>query len=108
MFDNTSDISVAKNPVFHNRMRHLERRPHLPRDYVEKGNIKMRYIDTERQLADIFIKPLDVTCFASLRGQGGLGVCVTPTFHKLAVNLSKLHYDCTAWHHIFMDFQNSP
>jgi hypothetical protein len=32
----------------------------------------MKYIDTERQLADIFIKPLDATHFASLRG--GLGV----------------------------------
>jgi hypothetical protein len=28
----------------------------------------MRYIETERQLADIFIKPLDATRFASLRG----------------------------------------
>jgi hypothetical protein len=28
----------------------------------------MKYIDTERQLADIFTKPLYVTHFASLRG----------------------------------------
>jgi hypothetical protein len=34
----------------------------------------MRYIKTERQLPDIFTKPLDVTRFASLLG-GGLGVC---------------------------------
>jgi hypothetical protein len=31
----------------------------------------MRYIDTERQLADIFIKPLDSSRFADLR-RGGL------------------------------------
>jgi hypothetical protein len=59
MCDNTSAISVAKNPVFHKRMRHLERRHHFLRDHVEKGDIDMRYIDTERQLADIFIKPLN-------------------------------------------------
>jgi hypothetical protein len=29
MCGNTSDISVGKNPVFHKRMRHLERRHHM-------------------------------------------------------------------------------
>jgi hypothetical protein len=36
MCDNTSVISVAKNPVFHKRIRHLERRHHFLRDHVEK------------------------------------------------------------------------
>jgi hypothetical protein len=43
------------------------------RDHVEKGDIEMKYIDTERQLANIFTKPLDVTTFASLHRE--LGVC---------------------------------
>jgi hypothetical protein len=68
MCDNTSVISVAKNPVFHKRMRYLERRHHLLRDHVEKGDIEMRYIDTERHLADIFTKPLDASRLADLRG----------------------------------------
>jgi hypothetical protein len=59
MCDNTSAISVAKNPVFHKKMRHVERRHHFLRNHVEKGDIEMRYIDTETQLADIFTKPLD-------------------------------------------------
>jgi hypothetical protein len=46
--DNISAISVAKNPVFHKRMRHLERRHHFLRDHVEKGDIDVRYIDTGR------------------------------------------------------------
>jgi hypothetical protein len=66
MCDNTSVISVAKNPAFHKRMRHLGRRHHFLRDHVEKGDIEMRYIDTERQLADIFTKPLDASRFANL------------------------------------------
>jgi hypothetical protein len=37
MYDNTSVISIAKNPVFHNIMRHLERRHHFLRDHIEKG-----------------------------------------------------------------------
>jgi hypothetical protein len=68
MCDNTSAISVTKNPVFHKRMRYLERRHHFLRDHVEKGDIEMRYIDTERQLPDIFTKPLDSSQFADLRG----------------------------------------
>jgi hypothetical protein len=31
------------------------------RDHIEKGDIEMKYIDTERQLADIFTKPHDAT-----------------------------------------------
>jgi hypothetical protein len=73
MCDNTSAISVAKNSVFHKKMRHVERRHHLLRDHVEKRDIEMRYIDTERQLADIFTKHIDSSRFADLRG-GGIGV----------------------------------
>jgi hypothetical protein len=68
MCDNTGAISVAKNPVFHKKMRH-----HVLRDHVEKGDIEMRYIDTERQVGDIFTKPLDSSRFADLRGE--IGVC---------------------------------
>jgi hypothetical protein len=31
MCDNTNAISVAKNPVFHKKMRHVERRHHFLR-----------------------------------------------------------------------------
>jgi hypothetical protein len=67
MCDNTSAIYVAKNLVFHKRMRHLEKRHHFLRDHVEKKDTEMRYMDTERQLADIFTKPLNVSQFADLR-----------------------------------------
>jgi hypothetical protein len=73
MCDNTSTISVAKNLVFHKKMRHVEKRHHFLRDHVEKGDIEMRYIDTERQLADIFIKPLDSFRFAELWEE--IGIC---------------------------------
>jgi hypothetical protein len=39
----------------------------------------MRYINTERQLAEIFTKPLDASRFAILwGGGGGIGVCHPP------------------------------
>jgi hypothetical protein len=59
MCNKTSVISVAKNLIFHKRMRHLEKRHHFLRDHIENGDIDMRYRDTERQLTDIFTKLLD-------------------------------------------------
>jgi hypothetical protein len=64
--DNTSAISIAKTLVFHKKMRHVKKRHHFLRDHVEKGDIEMRYIDTERLLADIFTKPLYSSRFADL------------------------------------------
>jgi hypothetical protein len=53
-------------------VKHIKLR-HFLREHVEKGDIEMRYNETEIQLIDIFTKPLDATHFASLGG--GLGVC---------------------------------
>jgi hypothetical protein len=73
MCDNISAISLAKNSIFHKRMKHLKVRHNFLRDHVEKRDIEMRYIDTEKQLADIFTKPLDASHFAALQGE--IGVC---------------------------------
>jgi hypothetical protein len=72
MCDISSAISLAHNPVFHGRAKHIKVRHHFLRDHVEKGDIKMKFID--REVAGcIFTKPLDSSRFASLRGE--LGVC---------------------------------
>jgi hypothetical protein len=73
MCDSSSAICVAHNPVFHVRAKHIKVRHHFLRDHVEKGEIEMKFIDIERQLADIFTKTLDSSHFASLQGE--LGVC---------------------------------
>jgi hypothetical protein len=72
MCDSTSAISVAKNPVLHTKTKHLEVRYHFMRDNVEKGNIDLIHVPTEKQLADILTKPLDQTTFAYLRGRLGV------------------------------------
>jgi hypothetical protein len=73
MCDSSSAICLAQNPVFHGGAKHIKVRYHFLRDHVEKGDILMKYIDIERQLADLFTEPLDATRFASLWGE--LGVC---------------------------------
>jgi hypothetical protein len=72
MCDSTSAISIAKNPVLHSRTKHIEVRYHFLRDNVEKGNIDLIHVPTEKQLADILTKPLYQATFAHL--QGALGV----------------------------------
>jgi hypothetical protein len=59
-------------------VKHIKVRHHFLRDHVEKGDIEMRYIETERQLADILTKPIDSTCVASLRGGRGCLVFANP------------------------------
>jgi hypothetical protein len=66
MCDSSSAICLAKNPAFHGRAKHIKVRHHFLRDHIEKGDIEMRYIETEMQFTDIFTKLLDVTHFASL------------------------------------------
>jgi hypothetical protein len=68
MCDRSSAICLAKILVFHRTVKHIKVRHHLLRDHVEKGDTEMRYIETERQLTDIFTKPFDATHVASLWG----------------------------------------
>ena len=73
LYDSSSAISVAKNPVLHSKTKHIEVHFHFLRDHYEKGDIDLCHIDTQNQLVDIFTKPLDQAQFARLRGK--LGVC---------------------------------
>jgi hypothetical protein len=73
MCDSSSAIYLAHKPIFHGRAKHIKVRHHFLSDHIEKGDIEMKFIDIERQLADIFTKPLDSSHFTPL--QGGLGVC---------------------------------
>jgi hypothetical protein len=66
MCDSTSAISVAKNLVLYSRTKHMEVRYHFLRDNVEKGNIDLIHVPTEKQLADFLTKPLDQATFARL------------------------------------------
>ena len=55
--DNTSAINISKNPVQHSRIKHIEIRHHFIRDHVVKNDIKIEFVNTLHQLANIFTKP---------------------------------------------------
>jgi hypothetical protein len=64
--DGSIAICLGQNPIFHGKVKHIKVRHHFFIEHVENGDIEKKYIEIERQLTDIFIKPLDTTCFASL------------------------------------------
>jgi hypothetical protein len=56
--DNTSAINISKNSILHSRTKHIEIRHHFIRDHVQKGDVRLKFISTDFQWADIFTKPL--------------------------------------------------
>ncbi|KAJ1274997.1 hypothetical protein BS78_05G102800 [Paspalum vaginatum] len=56
--DNQSTIQLCKNPVFHGRSKHIETQFHFIRDCVEGGQVVIRKIHIDDQLADMLTKSL--------------------------------------------------
>ncbi|KAL4573803.1 hypothetical protein LXL04_020621 [Taraxacum kok-saghyz] len=57
--DNTSAISITKNPVQHTKTKHIEIRFHFLRDNAEKGMISIHFVPSPEQLADLLTKAVD-------------------------------------------------
>ncbi|CAN6545947.1 unnamed protein product [Malus baccata var. baccata] len=70
--DNTSAIAMTKNPVFHQRTKHIKRIYHFIKEALQDNTIKLIYCSTEDQIADIFTKALPKERFNYLRGLLGL------------------------------------
>ena len=56
--DNQSYIKLSENPVLHDKSKHIEVRYHYIWDMVEKGAVKLQYLATDEQVADVLTKPL--------------------------------------------------
>ena len=56
--DNQGCIALSENPVMHRRTKHIDIRYHFIRERVESGEVKLCYVPTEQQLADLLTKPL--------------------------------------------------
>lgn len=70
--DNQSAIQLIKNPVFHERNKHIDTRFHYIRRCVEDGKIAVEHIGTTNQLADILTKSLGRIQFQDLRARIGI------------------------------------
>ena len=70
--DNKSAIEISRNPVHHDRTKHIEVRYHFIRKCVEEGKVNLRYVWTEDQLIDSFTKSLRISKFCEFRKEIGL------------------------------------
>ena len=64
--DITSATSLYKNPVQYSKEKHIPIKYHYLTTKVEKKNIKLKYVPTQEQIADIFTKPLSRDVFEYL------------------------------------------
>lgn len=73
LVDKMSAIELSKNPVFHDRSKHIDTRYHYIRDCVDKNVVDVEHVRTIDQLADILTKPLGRVRLAELRSRLGVG-----------------------------------
>jgi Reverse transcriptase (RNA-dependent DNA polymerase)/GAG-pre-integrase domain len=70
--DNKSAISLALNPVFHARTKHIELQYHWIREKVVDGTVVLKHYPTEDMTADIMTKALDKAKFLKCRAELGI------------------------------------
>lgn len=72
MCDNSSAIKLSRNPVMHRRTKHIDVRYHYLRNLSNEGAMKLVFVGTNDQVADIMTKPIKLDQYEKLRLQLGV------------------------------------
>jgi hypothetical protein len=67
--DSQSAKAIAEKDISHDRTKHIDIRHHYVRSIVKEGKIKLVWLSTKSQIADLQTKPLSVDAFTTLRGR---------------------------------------
>ncbi|KAF3625553.1 Calcium-binding protein PBP1 [Capsicum annuum] len=87
--DSQAAPHIARNPVFHERTKHIEIDCHFVRDYVYSGLVSLQFISSADQLDDVFTKPLPGPAHHSILSK--LGVLITPSSLRGVLELRRTH-----------------
>jgi len=66
--DNQGSIALAKNPVHHQRSKHIDVRYHFIRDVVSDGVVKLVTCQRTKNIADVLTKPVSGRKIVNLLG----------------------------------------
>ena len=67
--DNKAAIAISENDVNHSRAKHIDIKHHFVREAIKMKKIRIEWVDTTKQLADINTKALNGVVFVRLRDQ---------------------------------------
>lgn len=73
--DNQSTIRIAEDCRDHGRLKHVDTKYHFLKDLIHQGVLKIKFVGTSEQQADIMTKGLPPSPFKHLRSLLGLGRC---------------------------------
>jgi hypothetical protein len=71
-FDNQTYVKLSENPVFHDKLKHIEIKYHYIRDMVQRKAVHVQYLSTHEQVAYVFTKSLARTKFEYFHARLGL------------------------------------
>jgi hypothetical protein len=72
LIDSRSAQGLSKNPVYHERSKHIDTCYHYIRECVSNGVVEVEHVSTDELLVDILTKPLGRVRFAEMKRQLGV------------------------------------